>query len=663
MIRTAVVILVTLTCLGLLPFLQSESDLSSALSERDASQIAAAKFEGASLLDRTAVLLVRSENLASASGLNAFSDLLFELQLLEGITHVSSVFSLPDAENGQLVLEQALSEGYAPRAALQHTRDAASYGADFLSRDLTASMVFVSGESNSLASLARTFAPCEKDTTLCVTPMGPIAIEQAVEDRLQFDNLLLTPVSAIVCLAIVAVWFGSLRIALHVIAPVLVGVIWYFGLLALLDIPIDVFNAVVPTVILTIGLADMLHLMNAVGKNHTNGDPQLALRRILPAITLTTATTAFAFASLALEGSEALQRLAFCGVAGTSLLWVAIVTIGPFACRGVASASMDNATFGKKVSSKLFRTVLLGLRSRRSIIATGAAVSLIGIFSLSWVPVDFEFTENLPDGPVAEAFETAEREGLAMAPLFVSLPSDPRDGLPAAIAVLNGGEAPDMSRVSDAIAGRDTLVLPLPVTAGMRASDILNLADNTLARLADHSDAIIDGFPMRVSEAAIEIVERLQIIFFLAIAVLATVFGVIFRSAWVTVCALFVNLLPLLAMQAAMVFSMGWINMASVVAMIVASGIVVDDTVHLLWAIRRRKIRATTHTVLEGLRDAGEPVSLTTLALICGFSISLASGLPGLQLFGALVMLSLGLAWLADMYLLPVVLIGRGGIK
>jgi predicted RND superfamily exporter protein len=452
----------------------------------------------------------------------------------------------------------------------------------------------------------------------------------------------------------------------HIIAPVLVGVVWYFGLLALLGIPIDVFNAVVPTVILTIGLADMLHLLNAVGKGRTNDagyDSRLALRRILPAISLTTATTAFAFASLALEGSEALQRLAFCGVAGASLLWLAIVTMGPSACRQVAPQAMNGESFGKRVFSRLFCSVQFALRSRGLVIAGGATVMLIGLFSLSWVPADFEFTENLPGGPVGEAFETAEREGLAMAPLFVSLPTAPRDDLRKAIAALYQGSAPDMATVSEAIAGRDILVLPLPVTAGLRASGILDLADDTRARLAQHSDAIIGGFPVLVSEAAIRIVERLQIIFFFAIAILATMFGVIFRSAWVSVCALFVNLLPLLAMQAAMAFSVGWVNMASVVAMIVASGIVVDDTVHLLWAIRRQKRRTTTQAVIAGLRESGEPVSLTSLALICGFSVSLASGLPGLQLFGALVMLSLCLAWLADMYLLPAILISRGDIE
>lgn len=659
--RSVLVMLVTLICLASLPVLQSESDLSSALSERDKAQL-----ENEGFSDRPVALLVRSDNLAQAPTFNALSDLLFELQLREGVTRVTSIFSLPDVQTGQLVLEQALAGGDEPRTALERSRRDAHFGASFLSEDLTATLIFVSGDNASLSSLAQSFGRCAEDSSLCVTAIGPIAIEQATEDRLEFDNLLLTPISALVCLTVVAVWFGSLRVAVHVIAPVLVGVVWYFGVLALLGIPVDVFNALVPTVILTIGLADMLHLLNAVGKSHsasTGFDLRLALRQILPAISLTTSTTMFAFATLAIEGSVALQRLAFCGVAGASLLWLAIVLIGPSACRAVAPLARDRGSVGRSVSSTMLRSIWASLRFRGWIIGGSTAFILAGLISLIFVPADFEFTENLPRGPIAEAFETAERAGLAMAPMLVSLPAAPREDLRKALTSLYEGAAPGADDLSDAIAGRDTLVVPIPVTAGLRASEILTLAEMTRTRLAQHPEARVNGFPVRVSSAVIEVVERLQMVFLFAITVLALVFGVIFRSVRLAVCALFINSLPLLAMHVAMTVTMGWINMASVVAMIVASGIVVDDTVHLLWAIRREQRSTFALSMMAGLRHSIEPVSLTSLALICGFAVSLASGLPGLQIFGALVMVSLCLAWLADVFLLPAVLVRNEDVR
>jgi predicted RND superfamily exporter protein len=131
------------------------------------------------------------------------------------------------------------------------------------------------------------------------------------------------------------------------------------------------------------------------------------------------------------------------------------------------------------------------------------------------------------------------------------------------------------------------------------------------------------------------------------------------RSLRVGVLAGIANLLPLLLILGLM----GWlgipVDIASVMIASVALGIVVDDTIHFLYHFRRH--RRTSGTGLRSIRRTyavvGSPLVTTSIVFIGGFLILTPSTFQPTSNFGLLSAITIAAAFVADLLLLPALLI------
>jgi len=104
---------------------------------------------------------------------------------------------------------------------------------------------------------------------------------------------------------------------------------------------------------------------------------------------------------------------------------------------------------------------------------------------------------------------------------------------------------------------------------------------------------------------------------------------------------------------------MGWfgisVNVATVMVASVALGVVDDDTVHFLHRLRHQ-LRAG-RTVAEAASDAGTieggAALITAIVNSCGFAVLFFSDYRPSAWFGGLLALTLGIAFLAEVFLLP----------
>lgn len=142
------------------------------------------------------------------------------------------------------------------------------------------------------------------------------------------------------------------------------------------------------------------------------------------------------------------------------------------------------------------------------------------------------------------------------------------------------------------------------------------------------------------------------------VTVLAAMF-LIFRSYRYGLLALVPNILPVFCVLGAM----GWlgisINIATVMVASVALGVVDDDTVHFLHRFR--------HEVAGGLGVGaaaqvaatfeGRAAFITALINSCGFAVLLLSEYKPSAWFGGLLAMTLGLAFLAEVFVLPATLV------
>ena len=125
----------------------------------------------------------------------------------------------------------------------------------------------------------------------------------------------------------------------------------------------------------------------------------------------------------------------------------------------------------------------------------------------------------------------------------------------------------------------------------------------------------------------------------------------------------FLSLVPNLV-PAVMAFGLwgvlfGQVNLGSTVVTVMTFGIVVDDTVHMMMTyIRQRRLGFDPREAVQRmLATVGTAITLTSITLVTGFTIVAMSSFAINEHLGGLTALVVAMAFLADLLLLPVLLV------
>ena len=200
----------------------------------------------------------------------------------------------------------------------------------------------------------------------------------------------------------------------------------------------------------------------------------------------------------------------------------------------------------------------------------------------------------------------------------------------------------------------------IPAMDASQAVPILQNLDTALAPLkaqAPAYDIVVTGLVPTTARASAGLIAGLNLNLVLAIAVTVVMIGLAFRSVPLALLAAIPNLLPLAAAGSYLLLTGAGLQITSVVALTVAFGIAVDDTVHLIHRWQRERATHNAHrAVVIALRRVGPVLIATTMVLAAGFAATAASGLPMVRLFGTLCVLTFVAALIADIILLPALL-------
>ena len=142
------------------------------------------------------------------------------------------------------------------------------------------------------------------------------------------------------------------------------------------------------------------------------------------------------------------------------------------------------------------------------------------------------------------------------------------------------------------------------------------------------------------------------------------IFGIMFmvlKDVRLGLISIIPNLLPIIGNLAIMGFVGIPINTATAIISAVAIGIAVDDTIHFIVHYKRSTDAGSTR--LDAVRDAiikkGPAAVSTSLVLLLGFGILITSNFVPTAQFGVLCSLIMLMTLLADLFVLPVLLIGK----
>ncbi len=146
----------------------------------------------------------------------------------------------------------------------------------------------------------------------------------------------------------------------------------------------------------------------------------------------------------------------------------------------------------------------------------------------------------------------------------------------------------------------------------------------------------------------------------LAILLISLFMAYMFRSFRMIVISLVPNLLPLLITAGVMGYFGVSIKPSTILVFSIAFGISVDDTIHFLAKYRQELMGSRwsiKKSVFAALRETGVSMFYTSIVLFFGFSVFITSNFGGTVALGALISGTLLLAMMANLLLLPVLLL------
>ena len=236
---------------------------------------------------------------------------------------------------------------------------------------------------------------------------------------------------------ILYLFFRSFKAAIASMIVVIVGVIWAFGTMALFDYEISILMALVPPVLIVIGIPNCIFLINKFHnefKQHKN--KVLALKRMVLKIgnitLLTNITTASGFAAFALTKSQTLQE--FGVIASLNILFIfllSILIIPIFFSFASAPKKRHTKHLDQQWVLKIVAFLIhLVQYKRKMIYIVTIVLGLIGAYGISLVKTTGNLTDDLPkDGQLFQDLKFFENTFGGVMPLEVIIDTKKKNGL------------------------------------------------------------------------------------------------------------------------------------------------------------------------------------------------------------------------------------------
>lgn len=544
---------------------------------------------------------------------------------------------------------------------------------------------------------------------------GPI-IRDEILAGVKRDQVVLNALGTMVALILCLLYFRNLRFVVVTALPGVVGVIWTLGTFGLIGHPLNAMTNVLPTLVLVIAFADALHMANHVRRRLRGGagGPEAAssaVTEIGPACAMTSITTSIVFLSLALSDSLTIRQFGYAGAWAALMAFVSVITIVPtlsaviFASGMQPSIAAREGYLGRLTHRLAEAAASLVVARPRLIVGIGAIVASVMTAGYFAVETRYSYRDFLPDGSASSKtidWIDAELGGADTVTVFIrqDTPSAGRGPSPATIirqvhdivaSMDEFASVYSLSSVEDWLgrevdltgAAANGLGFELPdhlvgqlgsrdggawlVTAYMREMD-----SSRTAPLFDRLDAALDvvrraspgtriditGAVAMTDRSSNRLIWSLNLSLVAAIAVTMVLIGLTFRSALLGALAAIPNFLPLAAAGSFLYITGEGLQITSVVALTVAFGIAVDDTIHLLHDWRRRhRGDEIKSSVVDTLTRVGPVLIATTVILTFGFATTAASTMAIVRTFGGICVLTIAVALIADLFLMPALLI------
>ncbi len=557
------------------------------------------------------------------------------------------------------------------------------------------------------------------DPRLDVAITGMVPIRQIVIDGLLRDLLVLNAIGIGIGSLICVVALRSVMLSLLTGLPAALALLWVLGAMGWLGLEINTVTNAIPVLILVLALCDSLHLTYEVRRQAPLHDDladaiKEAAVRVAPACALTSFTTAIAFAALLISPSELVRSLGWSGVAATLISLLAVLLAHPLvflAAHRAPLLSRQLETLLSRPPARAF-TAFQGhglwrfaMGRPRPVAALSLVVLVAALGLFSQARPEYTFLENV--SPQNEAFQALRQVDAAMTPTAaIDLPvrltgegnlrhiANVVGAVQAAIpdgkvsslldiaswagVAIGNASLDDLETVLDRLSPTQrlryvssddawTLVrLYVPDQGAQATQALLERIQHSFEEAGVASDTAgrPTGLLAMSSTSSLTMIGHLNISFTVAVLAAGLFVAVWFRSALYGLVALVPNILPIVCVGAWLFLSGNGLQFSSAIALTIAFGIAVDDTVHVLNRLRLTAPRDRPfdpQSVRQVFSDLAPVLVTTTVVLAFGMLGSQFSAVPTIAYFGVLCIAVFALALIAVLVVLPTVMLARRG--
>jgi len=668
---------------------------------------------------RDVLILFEGRDMAEPKVLGALTDFLLDLQFVEGVSGVISPFGLR-VVSAQGQTEPLVPDPIPPLEVMQARFDAErATGQDLsrvLSKDRTMMLVMVPlGDAAEniemrgriLAEVNRLAGSTATATGLRVTVTGYPVLRDRISKAIFADLILLTAIGTAVGIAVASLSLRSLTLGLLTTVAPLTSLLWVLAMLGFLGVEINVITVALPVLIMVLATSDAIHLSLEVALMNQNGEKRpeiMAVRRIAPACILAALTTAVAFGALTLSSSTLITDLGKAGAIGTLMSVFAVLVTHPAVFHTAAHIVGRDRLFAARRGqppSLLNLSALPVWAGRAPGTITAAAIAMLALSAVLYVQIEPRYslfgdlragdegvaalrridTQLFPTGAMHIPVKIAGTEGISAAhSILVAEYGRENVFSLAAFAdraaaagqsldeVLNDMPEPLARRLVSKDGHEAVVSVLFPYVDSQDTQARTNVLEAQLALAAPKNATFgrATGIAVMASFVSHDVLTYLNVSFLISLLAAGALIAVWLRRPLIAVVSLLPNVLPIACIGAWLAVSGAGLGFASGLALIIAFGLAVDDTVHVLNRLRLAQKLDTLYdarAVCDATREVAPALVITSLVLAMGMMGTFFAQLVTVTTFGALSIAVFVLALLADLLILPSCLIVLGRLQ
>ena len=567
----------------------------------------------------------------------------------------------------------------------------------------------------------------EKETNLDVKISGMPYIRTMNAQNIMDEIGKFVVIAIIVTIFIFFFFFRSYRATLITLSVVVTGVMWALGILGFLEFEITVLTALIPPLIIVIGVPNCIFLINKYQhevKKH--GNQARSLQRVISKIgnatLMTNITTACGFATFILTDSQILKEFGTVASINIMVIFILSILLIPIIYSFLPLPEKKHLNHLNNDWLNTFVGFLSNTvkKKRIPVFIISILCLCISIVGINKIEISGNLIEDMPKkSGFVKDIKFFEKEFKGILPLEIMIDSRRKNGMMRLGNIKRMNDfhehilrIPELSSpisivnlskfIKQSFYNGNPKYFQLPssqentfISTYVKNSD-LKIGENNsyidengqIARIttmigeidtermegieaslikgielyfpSERFDVTLTGKTLGYLKGTKFLIKNLLISLFLAILLISLMITYLFRSYKMVIISLVPNILPLLFTAGVMGFFNIPIKPSTILVFSIAFGISVDDTIHFLVKYRQELIANNwkiRKSIFASLRETGISMFYTSIVLFFGFSVFMTSSYGGTIALGGLVSTTLLFAMLANLVLLPSLLI------